>query len=281
MPVCSITDLAIECQNAKEGETREKAMDYMTTRMFRFLKRKGKSRIRANDLVIVYLIFKLVYMSHTIFQIFILNMFLGSNYANYGVEVLWKLLHGKDLMNSKRFPRVTMCDFKIRLFGNLQRCTVQCALPINLYNEIIFIFIWFWFILITFVSFYSFCFFLWKAVYARGQIRFVETRIESGVVKRKGHNLDGTTKLTSNVKENYDQFIRRRREKVNNFVKYNLRGDGVFLLRMVAWNSSGLIAIDLVTRLWDIYTGKAKSPKADDEEEEQKQPLMDRSTSIS
>ena len=227
MQVSTITDLAIECQNAKDVETREKAMDYMTTRMFRFLKQKGDNLIRGNDLVIVYLIFKLVYISHMVFQIFLLNIFLGSDYANYGIEVMMKLLQGKNLMNSKRFPRITMCDFKIRILGNLQRYTVQCALPINLYNEIIFIFIWFWFIMVTFVSAYSFCFFLWKAVYMRGKIRFVEARIESGLVKRGGDTIDDTTIFKPGVRDNYQDFLKIREEKVTRFVRYELKGEHV------------------------------------------------------
>ena len=279
MPVCSITDLAIECQNAKDLETREKAMDYMTTRMFRFFKQKGDHLIRGNDLVIVYLMFKLVYISHTVLQVFLLNIFLGSHYDHYGIEVLIKLLQGKEMMNSKRFPRITMCYFKIRILGNLQRYTVQCALLINLYNEIIFIFIWFWFIMVTFVSAYSFCFFLWKAVYMRGKILFVEARIESGLVKRGDDTIYGTTRFNTGVQDNYQDFLKIRKEKVTRFVRYELKGDGVFLLRMVAWNSSGLIAVDLVTRLWDIYTGKSKVPK-DQSIEDEKDPLLEKAMSI-
>ena len=280
MSVSSITDLTIECQNAKDVETREKAMDYITTRMFRFLKQKGDNLIRGNDLVIVYLIFKLVYISHMVLQIFLLNMFLGFDYANYGIEVMMKLLQGKDLMDSKRFPRVTMCDFKIRILGNLQRYTVQCTLPINLNNEIIFIFIWFWFIMVTFVSAYSFGFFLWKAVYMRGKICFIEARIENSLVKRGGDTVDGTTRFNPGVRDNYQDFLKIRTERVTRFVRNQLKGDGVFLLRMVAWNSSGSTAVDLVTRLWDIYTGKSKTPK-DQSIEDEKDPLLKKAMSIS
>ena len=48
---------------------------------------------------------------------------------------------------------------------------------------------------------------------------------------------------------------------------------------MVAWNSSGLIAVDLVTRLWDIYTGKSKVPK-DQSIEDEKDPLLEKAMSI-
>ena len=113
----------------------------------------------------------------------------------------------------------------------------------------------------------------------RGKIRFVEARIESGLVKPGGDTIDGTTKFNPGVRDNYHEFLKIRIEKLIRFVRYELKGDGVFLLRMVAWNSSGLIAVDLVTRLWDIYTGKSKVPK-DQSIEDEKDPLLEKAMSI-
>ncbi len=46
---------------------------------------------------------------------------------------------------------MTLCDFMIREVGNPNKShkyTVQCVLPINLFNQQIFTAIWFWYILV-------------------------------------------------------------------------------------------------------------------------------------
>ena len=60
---------------------------------------------------------------------------LGDGYHYYGTEQLMAL-QDPNYKGSMRFPYVTMCDFHVRrMGGNLHRYTVQCVLPVNLFNE--------------------------------------------------------------------------------------------------------------------------------------------------
>ena len=46
---------------------------------------------------------------------------------------------------------VTLCDFMIREIGNAKkshRYTVECVLPVNLFNQQIFQLVWFWYIIV-------------------------------------------------------------------------------------------------------------------------------------
>lgn len=61
---------------------------------------------------------------------------MGDQFHWYGFEILRKWFNGQTIEALERFPRITMCKFSLRAFGdNIQSYAVQCLLPINIYNE--------------------------------------------------------------------------------------------------------------------------------------------------
>jgi hypothetical protein len=191
-----------------------------------------------NYLVLLYMFIKCVYITNVIGQLFLLNAFLGTDYNLYGFDVLKRMLMGENWTESSRFPRVTMCDFKIRVLGNIHRYTVQCSLPMNLFNEIIFIFLWFWFVFVAFATVGSLLMWIASSVYTPYQMRWVKSRlIAMDKVQSKGAN----------------------KEKIEKFVNVYLRRDGLFILRMVAKNSSDMISAQLLGGLWEHFKDNMKS----------------------
>ncbi|CAF0741763.1 unnamed protein product [Adineta steineri] len=115
--------------------------------------------MRANHLMWSFLFSKFLYLLNAFGQLYLLNFFLGNDYHMYGFAVIRALFTGNDenWTITPRFPRVTWCNFAVRnLADNIHTYTVQCSLPINLFNEKIFLIIWFWLYFTTFCTLFGF-----------------------------------------------------------------------------------------------------------------------------
>ncbi|KAK6018554.1 Innexin [Ostertagia ostertagi] len=90
----------------------------------------------------VYVFIKSLHLCNVVLQFLLLNSFLETaEYPLFGAHVLYDLLLGREWRDSGKFPRVTLCDFEIRVLGNVHRHTVQCVLVVNMLTEKIFIFL--------------------------------------------------------------------------------------------------------------------------------------------
>jgi hypothetical protein len=78
----------------------------------------------------------------------------GKQFHQLGLDILRYLTNTYNIEtsgDSVYFPKVVMCDFLIREFGHpnfSHKYSIQCVLPINLYNQQIFTFLWFWFLIL-------------------------------------------------------------------------------------------------------------------------------------
>lgn len=192
----------------------------------------------------LYILVKLLYVANACGQFFLLNIFMGANFNLYGFEVVRDLIKGKDFWESPRFPRVTMCDFTIRNLGeNNHRNTIQCALPINLFNEKVFIIIYFWLVLVAAMSVYSF--FTWFYTFTSGsRASFVRRYLKINDRIGYHHHSSSTTTSSSTTIDAkiFDAFL----------YEY-LKQDGVFLLRIVKKNTNDIVVGELVCALWDNF----------------------------
>jgi len=129
----------------------------------------------------------------------------------------------------KAFPRVTMCDFKVRRLGNVHRYTIQCTLPINMYNEKIYMFLWFWFVFVAFISTLDLLIWIIRYCLRGDKIRFLKNHLNFYEGGR-------------------DQ---KEKEQVGDFLDNYLRQDGVFLLRLIAHNTNNLTTTEIVCSVFE------------------------------
>ncbi|XP_068234407.1 uncharacterized protein [Palaemon carinicauda] len=89
-------------------------------------------------------------------QIYFTDRFLGYEFTTYGTRVIQfseqELGSRHDPMDEV-FPKVAKCTFhKYGASGSIERHDGLCVLPLNIFNEKIYIFLWFWFIIVAVVS---------------------------------------------------------------------------------------------------------------------------------
>ena len=148
-----------------------------------------------------------------------------------------------DWGESKRFPRVTLCDFHIREVGITHRYTVQCVLPINLFNEKIFLILWFWILLLA--AFNIGDFISWLARIIRVGSRSAYVRRKLAMNQAANEPLDDLT--TSPQRQLNEKKIRKA------FVRDYLQEDGCFALRLLARNGQDIIVGKVIDNLYKHY----------------------------
>lgn len=68
----------------------------------------------------LYISVKILYTVNIVGQILLLNTFLGNRSNWYGFQVMNDLMHGREWEESGNFPRVTLCDFEVKV------CSTRC-----------------------------------------------------------------------------------------------------------------------------------------------------------
>ncbi|KAI6235903.1 Innexin family-containing protein [Aphelenchoides besseyi] len=241
--VQSIVHMACECRML-DNEARKRAFETMASNIQEAIHVKhqlGTKRLKllnflictrssGASVTILYITIKILYTINVFLQILLLNAFLGARGKFYGLEVLGDIMNGREWTESGHFPRVTLCDFEVKVLGNVHRHTVQCVLMINMFNEKIFLFLWCWYVILGAATFFSLLYWIFISIVPSRQLNFVGKYL-SGM---EGYKIADS------------QTLRR-------FVHTYLRHDGVFLLRMVATHAGELSCYELAIKLWKNY----------------------------
>ncbi|VEL40515.1 unnamed protein product [Protopolystoma xenopodis] len=187
------------------------------------------------------------------------NNYQGSNDVTgfiFGLTVANYIRSGVDWPETTLFPRVAYCRVPgIRLVGVENAYTAQCALPINMLNEKIYIFMWFWIVFVAIVSSVSLCLWITRMIIAPRRKDFIKRFLRVRNVKNQ-------------------RGVEMNREDLDDFIDGYLRRDGVFLIRMMALNAGEVITAEVVTKLYVDYINLGSSHDEDaDHNSQEKLPL--------
>jgi hypothetical protein len=230
-----------------DDEKRTKTFKNLAEFMDRFLdaqaegmkKRKGKpllrmfnmcSRDSGNYLGFGYLVTKVVYLLNVLFQFTMMKEFLGPNvgFFTFGLDAHKFKSEGMVWENQSRFPRVVMCDYKVRTLGDVENTlTTQCLLPQNIFMEKVFLIVWWWYsalLVLTVLNILQWTIRIYAGLDAKSYIKKF---------------------LLAN--EKYDG---KNKKQLSNFVRHYLMKDGVFVVRIIARNVSALVMSDIVGEIW-------------------------------
>ena len=236
--VPSIIDRLESSQNLG-WENKENAIKYVVQTLTRYAENyrrialKGPDRTwclsksSGNYLTMCYLIVKLMYVIVITGQFVLLNLFLGMDYTYFGLDMLHRISSGGDNWSEmNRFLKVTICEFQVRHMHVTQPYVLQCVLPINLFNEKIFLFIWFWLAILSACTVFSFLKWFYKSVWWR--------RSQEEHVRKQ-------LRFTAN----------NQPPELKEFISKTIRRDTILLLRMVSQNVGPLTEAEVIRGLWD------------------------------
>jgi len=104
-----------------------------------------------------YFFCELLALCNVIGQMFLLDRFFDGTFFTFGIEVLsFADRDQEDRIDPMVyvFPRMTKCTFhKFGSSGEIEKHDALCILPLNIFNEKIYIFLWFWMLILSALTF--------------------------------------------------------------------------------------------------------------------------------
>lgn len=225
------------------------------------------SRSVGNFLAAFYLLSKLLYVANLSAQLHFMAVYLGAHRSHfYGLNVVANLTLGRFWSETAQFPRVTFCDFYVRMLGNLHRHTLQCVMPINRLNEKIYLVLWLWFYLLITMTVLNLLRWTGRLYISRVRKAFVRELLTyvGGLAEQKALANGG------HYRQEEDWLFK-------GFMDRYLALDGVLILHLLAHNAGQMITSEIAADLWACYEKDVRSwasgggPRLPPEEEEEQE----------
>lgn len=281
------SDQILDCANSLtkpskcdiDGKKREQRIEYICNSMKRFLdirtvKLDRKRRLNgvrtvfssrfSSYLVLLYIVCKLLYLGNAMVQFVILTKLFYPEQSAYIKQVMGvsEPAYEDDDENgtiAPVFPKVTFCDFDVRRLGFNQKYALQCALPLNLWHERIYQIIWVWTGGVMVLTAVGIFIWLFRFMCSSDSVKFITNHLEDVTLEREQHDAHPqartphTLEAGTNGRQKLHVSHYDIKDEVEDFVNHYLRNDGVFLLRLIAHNTSYITTKDITVALWKMW----------------------------
>lgn len=203
-----------------------------------------------NYLFTLYVGIKVLYVLMIVINMLLLQAFFGGDprfsVLRHGIWVLENLFTRSTWPQSPIFPIKTVCTFSAEQQGNPLPYTLQCVLPLNLYNDKFFAIFTIVYPILLVISFLSLVGWIWCNS-AHGRSRFVDRYLVKPLDLKRADDAD-----QSDVKMFTDEYLRR---------------DGIFVLQMIEMNVGGLVVETIIEKLWDQFVEEKEEALRDRDSE--------------
>lgn len=188
-----------------------------------------------NRIVLLLFTTKILQLTNTIGQLCFLLSFFPIKHLIDGARLYSRIFQSADnKMESSIFPRVVMCDFMIRELGSNQHWyTVQCNLPINLFNEVIFTGVLLWLAILSIINLISLMHWI-----SRLNKRSRRVHIQTCLQCYHALETPMLVKSEKNMEKHFIDFI---------------GSDGFIMLSIIGENSDKLFMIEIIGTLYQFY----------------------------
>jgi hypothetical protein len=232
------------CSIAEPPIFRRQLIRNVATRLDQYFRMRRRKVIP--KLTCLYLFTKIIYIVNVLVQLISLHYLMNFELTFNSLFQRLVLYSSTARHTSLQFPTNVLCDFIVRFLGkNKHRHTVQCVLPINVFNEKIFIFAYLWLMLLLICTIYN-LFIQW--------ILFI--LFHRNVTDTRGRRLRHLSSKCS-VKNDYleEQTLQRvdYQPISKNFSRHYLRCDGIVIMRLFDMNIDLVTMNDLMDDLWEMY----------------------------
>ncbi|THD20999.1 Innexin [Fasciola hepatica] len=209
------------------------------------------SKRMGNRVMVIYLIVKALYLLNSMSQLYIIKTFLGyrGSLFTFGDSLIGTLTAKQEWGESEFFPRQTYCPVSVRQLGaNNNVYTAICVLPVNMFNEKIYIFLWLWIAFVTVATSISLMLWLVRSLFHRCQTTFVRDFLILSVQSQK--NEPGRDDHPSNCPACN---VQPNDSTVDRFITECVRNDGTFLIRMIRSNAGDVAAGEILNCWWHLF----------------------------